>query len=157
MLPSSAPRVISTPVSLVDLAPTLAGLVEPDASFAGEGRSLARAIADGEPLEPVALFAERRPFQAHPLERLAFSEAAIIEYPWKLIDNAGASTPELYRLDRDPGEHTDLAGPEAAHARRLRERLRAWQAERPGPQIAEPPMRRRRAEIEALRALGYID
>lgn len=152
-----APRVISTPVSLVDLAPTLAGLVEPDASFAGEGRSLARAIADGEPLEPVALFAERRPFQTHPLERLAFSEAAIIEYPWKLIDNAGASTPELYRLDRDPGEHTDLAGPEAAHARRLRERLRAWQAERPGPQIAEPPMRRRRAEIEALRALGYID
>jgi len=105
----TAGRVVTTPVSLVDLAPTLAGLLgqplapldsQPGAGL--DGRDLSAALARG--VEPPAadLYAETRYpalFGWSPL-------AALRRRGRKYI---AAPRPELYDLERDPKEAENLA------------------------------------------------
>ena len=55
-----AGRRIDTPVSIVDVAPTLLDLVGLEVPAGLDGRSLRRALLDGAPIEPRVLFAEAR-------------------------------------------------------------------------------------------------
>jgi len=151
------PAVIYTPVSLVDLAPTLIDLVEPGARFDCEGRSVASTLRDGGEPPPAPVVIDRRRFQSRPVPGLRHDELAWIEYPWKLIRNDGARSPLLYRLDDDPGETRNLAETEAAVTARLSAAMARWKAERPLARDDEPLTPEREAEQEALRSLGYID
>ncbi len=96
------PRVVAAPVSLVDLAPTLAGLVGHPFPAGRDGRDLSRALLAGE--EPAAgnVYAETRypaTFGWSPLAALRRRDRKYIASP----------RPELYDLARDPGEADEPA------------------------------------------------
>ncbi len=109
--PGLAPRVVATAVSLVDLAPTLAGMLAlpPPAAGAGrpapaDGRDLAAALRAGAEPPAADLYAETlypEVFGWSPL-------AALRRHDLKYI---GAARPELYDLARDPHEARNLAAP----------------------------------------------
>jgi choline-sulfatase len=154
------PHVIETPLSLVDLAPTLMELIDPGRAFETEGRSIAASLRGRRQPEPRAFYLERRLFSSNSRRDLSTPETAIIDYPWKLIENEGAGASELYHLGRDPLEKVDLFDIEVAAAGRLREKLAAWRASHPLPGQSGPKSRsseQQEHEQEALRALGYID
>jgi arylsulfatase A-like enzyme len=151
------PGVVVTPVSIVDLTPTVIDLIEPGAKLDCEGRSLARAILEGREPPPVPIVLDRRPFRSKPIPGLRHAEYAWIEHPWKLIQPEGGAPARLYDLGRDPGELRDVAGSEPDIVARLATSLARWKAERPLPRDEEPLSSERAAEREALRSLGYVD
>lgn len=154
-----SPAVIDTTVSLVDMTPTIVGLIDPGATVpkACDGRSLADAVRSGKSPEAVPIVLDRRLFRSHPLPGLRYQESAWIDYPWKVIVNDGAERPELYNLDSDPDETTDLAESENERAASLAGALKAWKEARPLRADDGPKTREAEQEEEALRALGYID
>jgi choline-sulfatase len=105
----AAGKVVATPVSLVDLAPTLAGLLgQPwgtprDAAHPLDGRDLSAALLRGE--EPPAgdLYAE-----THYPE--IFGWSALTALRRRELKYIQAPRPELYNLGSDPGEAANLAG-----------------------------------------------
>jgi len=136
---------VTAPVELVDVAPTIAALLGvPDLD------------ADGAPLP-----SDERPRRRHRFIQSNDAElAAIYEGPLKLIWKRGptvyteAAYPalELFRLDRDPGEQSDLQGAEPDAARRLAAELRRRYAG------AKRLPRATNSEVEEqLRALGYLN
>ncbi|HEX7185690.1 MAG TPA: sulfatase-like hydrolase/transferase [Thermoanaerobaculia bacterium] len=141
-----AGRVVRTPVSLVDVAPTLAGLL--GKSFPAprlDGRDLSAALRQGEEPPPADLYAETRYpeiFGWSPLSALRRRNLKYIASP----------EPELYNLERDPGEVSSLAGQEGAPAAGFAARLAeveagAVEAPRGGAVDAETRAR--------LASLGY--
>jgi len=118
-----APRVVRAPVSLVDLAPTLAGLL--GKTFAGpglkprDGRDLAADLLAGREPGAAEVYAESQYpaiFGWSPLAALRRRELKYISAP----------RPELYDLAKDPKETTNLldrgpAGPSQGFAARLAE------------------------------------
>jgi choline-sulfatase len=157
-----APKAIQTPLSLVDLAPTVMELVDPGARvFETEGRSVAQALlGDTEP-QGRPFYLERRLFNGGDgREDLGHPETAVVDYPWKLIENESMGAPELYRLDRDPLEEVDLFSTETGEGGRLREQLAEWRRSHPVPRQTGPKTRleeQDQRERDALRSLGYID
>lgn len=132
--PGVAPRTVDTLVEQADVAPTLlelAGLGAPEvaAPEAFEGRSLAPLLA-GRPLPPRPAFAESTPagFYVEPEILGDLRLRSVIDGPWKLLVSQGALgvKKELFRLDRDPGEHHDLAATEPAQVERLTRLLGDW-------------------------------
>jgi len=110
--PGLAARRVDAPVSLVDLAPSLAGLLRqplpPPAGGALDGRDLSAALLAGREPPPSELYAETRypeVFGWSPLFALRRRELKYIAAP----------RPELYDLQRDPHETRNLA-PAAATA-----------------------------------------
>lgn len=136
----------------VDVMPTvLERLGLKDATPAVSGRSLAGALA-GQPLDDQPTFAE----SLTPLIHYGWSDLrAIRDGRWKYIL---APRPELYDLDRDPGERQNLVEQEPARARAYRagieQRLRQEQTTLRGQGNATasvPP-----DLLEKLGALGYV-
>jgi choline-sulfatase len=151
------PAVIQTPVSVVDVAPTLMGLLRPEKTPECEGRSLVASIKSGVEPSPTALILDRRPFRTRPIPGLQRGEMAWIEFPWKLMQLDGGDNVRLYRLDEDPGETANRADHHPDVVATLSQRLVAWKAERPLRRDREKRTPERSAEREALRSLGYID
>ncbi len=98
--------------------------------------------------------------------RLAFSErnlygprqSSIQDDRYKLIFENATGRIELYDLDADPGEATDLAAARKQEADRLLALLKEWQANMgtappPTPEISWETTE----DIERLRSLGYIE
>ncbi len=136
----------------VDVMPTvleLLGLAE--ATPAVSGRSLARALG-GVPVDDEPTFAE----SLTPLIHYGWSDLrALRDGRWKYIL---APRPELYDLDRDPGERHNLVEQEPVRARAYRagieQRLRQEQTTLRGQgnaTAAVPP-----DLLEKLGALGYV-
>jgi arylsulfatase A-like enzyme len=151
-------REISRSAQLIDVAPTLidlAGIPVPDEMA---GRSLApwlRALAGDEPLPPD----EGRDVLSEIVYGDAYWARALRQGRWKLVvSRLGESEiVQLYDLERDPGEHDDLAPrlPERVAAMRavLAERVaRAAAGSGVASTAAFDPVTRDR-----LRALGYVD
>lgn len=140
------PRVVAAPVSLVDLAPTLAGLL--GHPFAGplDGRDLSKTLlAGGQPAE-AEIYAETRypaTFGWSPL-------AALRRRDLKYISSA---RPELFDLHRDPGEGANLlASSTADPGRGFAQRLAAIEAT-----ALKGAMPAADAETRAkLASLGYV-
>jgi arylsulfatase A-like enzyme len=151
-----AGRVVPGPVGLIDVAPSLldfAGLPVPE-DFAG--RSL-RGVMTGA---DTGAWLEQRPLYVD-VPDVTSGVAALRRGDWKLI--RGPEGPELYRLDRDPGERRDLAAREPERVRELSQLLDAWVVEmretaRRRGTLAVPSRETHPAEQEAaLRALGYLE
>jgi len=134
---------VNEPVSLVDLRPTLDALLGlPPA--AGDGLDLAP-LWRGGTIAARTLYAETR----FPEEEFAWSPlAAARRGALKLI---AALPPELYDLERDPGEKHNLAAEHAAEVRELSAWLDAHAGEPATAASAPPP-----EAVEALQSLGYV-
>ena len=138
--PGRAPAVVRTPVSLVDVAPTLlaAGGVNVPPSMSG--RDLVRLKPDRD------LYAETE------YPRVAGWSAlqALTDGRWMAI-RAGAAT-ELYDIDHDPQEQHDLSALQAATVAALDARIATIQK---GASNGGAVAVSREAQ-ERLRALGYV-
>jgi len=140
---------IAAPISQVDLVPTIVEMVTADSAtgFEGlEGRSLLPLLhGDGWNAERL-LFAEAEsPFFTYGWARLRSVRQGSLKY----ID---APVPELYDLERDPGENSNLAEERGADVRRLAVEIEAWSASE-HDFGGTAPVDAQTAEM--LRALGY--
>jgi uncharacterized sulfatase len=123
------PAVSDTPVSSIDLAPTIlhaAGL-RPTADMPGLNLLDAAALA-----RRPALFGEIFEHNAVDIRRPAanLTYRWVLAGGWKLILPHAATVPnarpELYRVDRDPDERDDRAGQEPAKVAELTKLLDGW-------------------------------
>ena len=104
--PGVSARVIETPVSLVDLGPTLAGLVGKTLPGTLDGRDLSAALREGKEPAPADVYAETQypaVFGWSPLSALRRRDLKYISSP----------KPELYNLTQDPKESANLAAQQA--------------------------------------------
>jgi arylsulfatase A-like enzyme len=151
--PGIVPGARSTPVSHVDIAPTLvdlAGAAHPDAGW--QGTSLAAALREGTepPPHPVAMEIAVAPSIP------AIRQQAIRRGRHKLITSFDDERviDGLYDVESDPGELRNLAATEPGLADELREMLRGLVAER--AQTVEMPADDDEEIAERLRELGYL-
>ena len=135
-------------VDHLDVAPTVAdifGVLDGPAARQFEGVSLLDVVA-GAPGKGVVV---TRTMQERPTYSLSDGR-------WKLIHSLKTGRRELYDLSRDPDEGQDLVGAEPLWAELTRQELYRWLRDlRPGTvgsteEVLTP------AEIETLRALGYV-
>lgn len=112
--PGVAPRVVSSPVSLVDLVPTLLGGVGVAAPPGVEGVDLG-SLATSDRSDALA-FAETG------------SLRMVVEGRDKLIADTADGTLERYDLAADPGEHRNLADEDPARTASLRAQILRWES-----------------------------
>ena len=148
--PGAAPRTVSTPVSIMDVAPTLLDLagVPVPASFGG--RSLRPAL-EGGPLVPRPVVAELfqegdrvDPRQRHTLAVVANGQKYLVR------TDGGV---ERYDLASDPAEATPLPVDDAAFAALLAE---LGLSRDPRRYLAAPAAAPTPETLRALRELGYL-
>jgi arylsulfatase A-like enzyme len=141
---------IATPVSLIDIAPTLLAFagVEPPATFAGH--SLLPAMRGETGLRGRPVFSD---------QMWGKRQTTLRRGPWAWVETATAS--QLFDMDADPRQQHDVAAEHGAlvargQARistyrtscaRMRKRLRSGR--RAGPLDPE--------RVRSLRALGYLE
>ena len=82
--------------------------------------------------------------------------ACVFEPPFKYIRDMGGDRCFLFRLDRDPGEHRDLASALSTEAERLRKVLEAWYADTAAAFPGEWQPFTREME-KGFETLGYVD
>lgn len=95
LAPGLSPRRVAAPVSLADVGPTAAAMV--GAALEGDGADL-RAMLIGRAIDRGPVLATEREL------------AAVLRWPFKLIEDRRAGTTELFDLSRDPRERASLAG-----------------------------------------------
>ncbi len=129
-VPGVEPRRIDTPVSLVDVAPTIVAAMGIDLTTLypeGQrppfvGRSLAGALA-GQPVEPRAHFAELLPA---PSWNHAATSMVTADGQYKLIYVSSERRWELYDLKKDPDERDNIYGKDDALDKQLTSQLTDW-------------------------------
>ncbi len=149
--PGIAPGLrIAEPASLVDIMPTILGLLAVPPVPGLDGIDLSRQLRAGA--------------QPGAAERLIFSDsdhrgnsedllASVRRGRFKLIHNRATGRSELFDLQADPAERTNLAASHPAQAEALERELQRFQA---APTTAPDSRELSPEEIEELRALGYL-
>lgn len=142
-----AGRVVASPVGAIDLAPTLLELLGAPPLHTPHGRSLVRLIEGKSADAAPAVYAETLLPQFYmnwaPLR-------AIRDERWKLIE---APRPELYDLERDPGELHNRYADQPQTARALRQELDRVTG---GAAGAMNVGTLDRETVEKLASLGYV-
>jgi arylsulfatase A-like enzyme/Tfp pilus assembly protein PilF len=147
-------RKIRQRVGTVDVTPTLLDLLGLRVPEEAQGRSLARLLRDDreEPAPPSG-----QVYYAETLSpRLSFGWGelrVLFEGPHKYIFGP---RPELYDVDVDPKETTNLVGTAPGEAARLEERLGAFLSRSARPGAAEAVHALDAEAAQRLAALGYI-
>jgi arylsulfatase A-like enzyme/Tfp pilus assembly protein PilF len=141
--PSLAPRVIRTPVSTIDLAPTIASLAGVAFANPVDGRDLD--LRTGREPQPMTMYAETR----YP-ETFGWSELASMRLAsTKLISGPA---PELYDLQHDPGETVNVLTNQRRAFRDLSTRLEQLRA----TAVASSPSTVDAETRAKLASLGYV-
>lgn len=121
--PRATAARVETPVSTVDLLPTLQHIATGQAPADSSGTSLVPAMT-GQALPERAIPLELRATDSRFLRGLVWGD-------WKLVRVDGPRPrlpPRLYKLESDPGEIEDRAGLEPAVTERMTKALDAWLA-----------------------------
>lgn len=144
--PPAAVRRVSTPVSIVDLYPTLIEELAPETKIACSGRSLLPACTGGA-LPAIPLYAESN----HPFEEAGAAPLrGLITERWKYVRSP---RPELYDLAHDPQEEQNLATDRREDLAWLESQLKdlesSFRVGEAAPMVATPH------ELRTLASLGY--
>jgi arylsulfatase A-like enzyme/Flp pilus assembly protein TadD len=147
---SNGPQRIDDLASIIDIVPTVCDLVDIAPPAGIQGKNLAGYFSDTPPLsEDRGLYCE----SLYPTKYEAHSLLGLVSKRWKYIQT---TRPELYDLQKDPGEQTNLVDTQPHRARILKERL---------AQVLEQTVRQEKGRDEAsldtkflkhLRSLGYV-
>jgi arylsulfatase A-like enzyme len=152
-LPGGPAQRASERVSTLDVAPTLAELLDVELGEPVSGVSLAGKVRDG--VEVAAL-----PDRVHVYQNARNQGVAVRSGPWKLIvglepgNPLYGGPPELYDLARDPGETHDLAAEHPERVAELMVWLEPWLTLGVVERGTMPHLDD--AAVERLRALGYL-
>jgi arylsulfatase A-like enzyme len=142
-------RVVSTPVRLEDIVPTLLDRVGVPIPPGISGRTLPR--SDSEAREPRTRYAYAR---VH--EKPIYDAASIEEGAWKLVrhraSNEGEFSTELYAIEQDPDEERPVRAAQIAEG--LERKLVEW-LNRPVESGERVELGER--DVAALQALGYAE
>ena len=152
-------------VSMLDVMPTILELAGVE-STSGEGSSLTASLRGGAAPGTRPLLSESIPLlpryperkRIH-LEGNAGKMRALREFPWKLIAtpmNEGVDW-ELYRLDEDPGEESNLAGSGAEVESGLRATMLAILELEAAEEAQDRDEPIDEEQLELLKSLGYIN
>lgn len=116
------PRTVETPMSQIDLAPTLLDLVGAGAINGAEGRSFAPAMR-GKLIASIPIFsmALARESRFRPISGGVY---VIVDGPYKLIHYLAEKRTELFNLIVDPGELHDLEATNPEMVERLLRKLK---------------------------------
>jgi arylsulfatase A-like enzyme len=148
---------IDTPVSHVDLMPTLAELLDAKCLESPSGVSLVPLLR-GENPESLR---DRDQYVVSPLRD--DDTDALVQGRYKLIASGADRELELYDLIADPGETRNLAAARQETANAMLRRLRQWRKrneerrQRNLALVGEPPQAEDKETLEQLKALGYIE
>ncbi|MDD5305933.1 MAG: sulfatase [Deltaproteobacteria bacterium] len=145
----AAGKVVDTPVSLIDIIPTLMELTGTPVPADLPGRSLVPLIRGDKGAWPErALYAE--------VTHEDKTSRAIIRSPWKYIHDFATGMGELYDLATDPGEKQDLSSAEPERAAAMRLDLLRWVDTTKPRWAPAKPIRLEQDDMDKLRALGYL-
>ena len=149
-----AGQVRSQPVTLLDVAPTLAGLAGLDRAPSFLGRELTGALPEDH-----AVFMQRRNYRSLKVggHRVGGALTAVVAQGHKYLSTVSGeqpSTVELYHLADDPGELDDLSASRPGLSLRLARLLSDWESEYPAVKTVRVSDRE---VIKALRLLGYVE
>ena len=143
--PGVEKNVIATPVSLADLAPTVAGLAGVALGGTLDGRDLSPALKDHKEPPAADLYSETEYPALYGWSPLAAMRRGTFKY-------IAAPSPELYELARDPHETHNVLDDQRRVMRALDASLRALRAH-----AVAPPKSGLDAETLAkLASLGYV-
>ncbi|MHB8077860.1 MAG: sulfatase family protein [Candidatus Krumholzibacteriia bacterium] len=149
----AAGRLVETPVSTLDILPTVLDWLGLPAASPCDGRSLQGLVEGRDRGGPSLLVAE----QGSEPDDLSKS---LIDWPWKLnvFRSRAGDRYELYDLGRDPGERHDLAAQRPSELARLSARLwTVFEEQHPlGFGAASGPADLDAAAQRQLRSLGYL-
>jgi arylsulfatase A-like enzyme/Flp pilus assembly protein TadD len=147
---SSGAQRIDDIAGIIDIVPTVCDLVEIEPPAGIQGKNLAGYFSNTPPeSEDRGLYCE----SLYPTRYEANSLLGLVSKRWKYIQT---TRPELYDLQNDPGEQTNLAEAEPQRARILRDRL---------AQVLEQTVRQEKGQEDApldaevlkhLYSLGYV-
>jgi arylsulfatase A-like enzyme/Tfp pilus assembly protein PilF len=147
---SNAAHKIDNLASIIDIVPTVCDLVDIDPPAGIQGKNLAGYFRNKPPPpEDRHLYCE----SLYPTKYEASSLLGLMSRQWKYIQT---TRPELYDLQKDPGEQTNLVAQEPHRARILKDRL---------AQILEQTVRQKEGRedkpldaelLKHLRSLGYV-
>ncbi|MHC4177395.1 MAG: sulfatase-like hydrolase/transferase [Planctomycetota bacterium] len=147
---SNAAYKIDDLASIIDIVPTVCDLVDIDPPAGIQGKSLAPYFGDQPPpSEDRHLYCE----SLYPTKYEANSLLGLMSKRWKYIQT---TRPELYDLQKDPGEQTNLVEARPDRARMLKDRLAQIleQTARQGKGQEETPLDAE--SLRHLRSLGYV-
>ncbi|MEE8523799.1 MAG: sulfatase [Thermoanaerobaculia bacterium] len=144
--------VVDTPVALVDVVPTLVELAGGKIDGELQGRSLVPLLTGDDGLGDRILFGEGFAEESVPLA-CAWDGATKL-----ILRGTDLEEAELYDLERDPAEHTNLAAEQPETVARLRQAILAWKAgnARIQAEIGVAEVGLDAETEERLRALGYL-
>lgn len=145
-----AGSVHDTPMSVVDIAPTVLAAAGVDLPPAMNGRSHLDPMTGGPPLPEVGLYSESL------MSELGFGMAPLHAVRRDGLTYIRAPRPELYDRTSDPDELHDLHAERRDRAAALAEELDAMitRAEDGAPDASTRPIDRE--TLDMLRALGYV-
>jgi len=154
--PGIEPGRFASPVSAIDVLPTLAEFMGMKSQPEWRGRSLLHALRNGtESLAPLPCFAQATSFAPYNPE----PQRMIVDGDWKLIHGLETDEQRLFDLSADPQERTNLANSHPEELDRLSKLLSTWHASFPDSFAAFPAFQPEEVEedfVETMRALGYI-
>ena len=163
-------RTVLEPIGLIDLAPTILGLIGlPSEARALQGRDLSAFVTEPDSHIPERpLFLQRRSYRPQRVLSVGKegsavgrgllvrgSKYAVLRFPWKLIVAAEEGTRELYNIAEDPEEQFNAIHGHRDTARTLQGLLKSWidaQEERIVPSVTEGT----EEQLDRLRTLGYV-
>jgi arylsulfatase A-like enzyme len=150
-------RVVTEPVDLLDLTPTVLQLAGLDPPESQRGRNLVPHLLRDQGLDPQhRIFLQRRFFAEQQVQgfQVRGDKVAVLEGSWKYLEAAEEGTRELYDLSVDPGELRNLVAEKPEVADRLAGVLQRWQQQCQSVALhaSEVPA----DTLEKVKALGYV-